>query len=60
IEAVVALREDIGITRSIRDLGGTDELLPLLVGDALADGVNLSNAKPVDAQAIEALYRAAW
>lgn len=60
IEAVVALREDIGITRSIRDLGGTDELLPLLVGDAMADGVNLSNAKPVDAQAIEALYRAAW
>lgn len=60
IEAVVALREDIGITRSIRDLGGTDELLPLLVGDAMADGVNLSNARPVDAQAIEALYRAAW
>lgn len=60
IEAVVALREDIGITRSIRELGGTDELLPLLVGDAMADGVNLSNARPVDAQAIEALYRAAW
>ena len=60
IEAVVALRDDIGITRSIRDLGGTDELPPLLVGDAMADGVNLSNAKPVDAQAIEALYRAAW
>ncbi|MAK83508.1 iron-containing alcohol dehydrogenase family protein [Phenylobacterium sp.] len=60
IDAVVALREDIGITRSICDLGGTDELLPLLVGDALADGVNLSNARPVDAQAIEALYRAAW
>ncbi|MFT4934136.1 MAG: alcohol dehydrogenase [Pseudoalteromonas distincta] len=60
IDAVVALREDIGISRSIRDLGGTDELLPLLVGDALADGVNLSNARPVDAQAIEALYRAAW
>jgi alcohol dehydrogenase len=60
IDAVVALREDIGIARSIRDLGGRDELQPLLVGDAMADGVNLSNAKPVDAQAIEALYRAAW
>ncbi|MDP3488973.1 MAG: iron-containing alcohol dehydrogenase [Phenylobacterium sp.] len=60
IAAVVALRDDIGITRSIRDLGGTDELLALLVGDAMADGVNLSNARPVDAQAIEALYRAAW
>ncbi len=60
IDAVVCLREDIGINRSIRDLGGTDDLLALLVGDALADGVNLSNPRPVDAAAIEALYKAAW
>ncbi len=60
IDAVVALREDIGINRSIRDLGGADDLLALLVGDALADGVNLSNPRPVDAAAIEALYKAAW
>ena len=60
IDAVVSLREDIGINRSIRDLGGADDLLALLVGDALADGVNLSNPRPVDAAAIEALYKAAW
>lgn len=60
IAEVIALRADIGIARSIRDLGGTDELLALLVGDAAADGVNLSNARKLDPAAFEALYRAAW
>jgi len=60
IAAIVMLRNDIGIARSIRDLGGTDDLLPLLVADAAADGVNFGNPKRLDAPAFEALYRAAW
>jgi alcohol dehydrogenase len=60
IEAVLKLREDIGLARSIRDLGGSESLLPILVEDALADPVNRSNPRPVDAEALEALYRSAW
>jgi alcohol dehydrogenase len=60
IDGVIAIREDIGIARSIRALGGIDELLPLLVADAQADRANLSNPRPLDAAAFEALYRAAW
>lgn len=60
IEAVMALRADIGIERTIRALGGTDDLLPVLVADAQADRANLANPRPLDAAAFEALYRAAW
>ena len=60
IHEVLALRAAIGIERSIRELGGTDALLPLLVADALADRANLANPRPLDAAAFEALYRAAW
>ena len=60
IAEVVKLRADIGINKTIRDLGGTDALLPLLVGDAGLDGVNMTNPRKPDAAAFEALYRAAW
>ena len=60
IDAVIQLRADIGIDKSIRDLGGEDDLLSVLVGDAVADPVNFSNPIPVDAAAIEKMYRAAW
>ena len=60
INEVVALRAAIGIERSIRELGGNDALLPLLVADAQADRANLANPRPLDAAAFEALYRAAW
>jgi alcohol dehydrogenase len=60
IAEVVALRADIGIHRSIRDLGATDDLLPVLVADAAADGVNLSNPRKLGLADFEALYRAAW
>ena len=60
IDAALALRSDIGIDKSISDLGGEDDLLPVLVEDALADPVNFTNARPVDPAALEALYRAAW
>ena len=60
IAEVVALRADIGIHRSIRDLGGTDDLLPVLVADAAADLVNMANPRKPDLAAYEALYRAAW
>ncbi|MEM7767489.1 MAG: iron-containing alcohol dehydrogenase [Pseudomonadota bacterium] len=60
IDAVLALRSDIGIERSIRDLGGEDDLLPTLVEDAAADPINGFNPRPADPAAYEALYRAAW
>lgn len=60
VDAVVALRAAIGIERSIRALGGTDDLLPVLVADAGADRSNLANPRTPDAAAFEALYRAAW
>ncbi|MEM6705180.1 MAG: iron-containing alcohol dehydrogenase [Acidobacteriota bacterium] len=60
IDAVLELRNDIGLERSISDLGGEDDLLDVLVEDATADLVNMSNPVPVDAAAFEKLYRAAW
>ncbi len=60
IEAVKQLRADLGLERSIRELGGSDNLLPMLVEDSLADPVNLSNPKALDREAFESLFRAAW
>ncbi|MEL6828783.1 MAG: iron-containing alcohol dehydrogenase [Pseudomonadota bacterium] len=60
IDAVLQLRSDIGIERSIKDLGGDGDLLPVLVEDAVADPINGFNPKPVDPDVLEALYRAAW
>ena len=60
IDAVLRLRSDIGIERSISELGGEDEMFSVLLEDASADPVNFSNPRPVDPVALEALYRAAW
>jgi len=60
IDAAIQLRSDIGIDRSISDLGGEDDLLAVLVEDATADPVNFTNPRPVDPEALEKLYRAAW
>ena len=60
IDAVIKLRSDIGIERSVRDLGGDEDLLPTLVEDAAADLINGFNPRPVDPTALESLYRAAW
>lgn len=60
IDAILSLRADIGIARSIRDLGADDALMPVLVADAAADLVNRTNPRPVDPAALETLYRAAW
>ena len=60
IDAVLRLRSDIGIEKSIRDLGGEEDLLPTLVEDATADLINMFNPRPVDPAALESLYRAAW
>lgn len=60
IDAVMQLRADIGIDKSIKDLGGGDDLLPVLVEDAAADPVNFTNPRPVDPASLEQLYRSAW
>ena len=60
IDAVLQLRSDIGIDRSITDLGGEDGLLSVLLEDAMADPVNMTNPRPVDQAGFEAMYSAAW
>ena len=60
IDAAIKLRADIGIDKSISDLGGADDLLPTLVEDALADPVNFTNPVPIDPASVEAMYKAAW
>ena len=60
IDAVLQLRSDIGIDRSITDLGGEGDLLSVLLEDAMADPVNMTNPRPVDQAGFEAMYSAAW
>ena len=60
IDAVLELRSDIGIDRSITDLGGEGDLLSVLLEDAMADPVNMTNPRPVDQAGFEAMYSAAW
>ena len=60
IDAVLQLRSDIDIDRSITDLGGEGYLLSVLVEDAMADPVNMTNPRPVDQTGFETMYNAAW
>jgi len=60
IDAVLQLRTDIGIDRSITELGGEGDLLSTLMEDAMADPVNWTNPRPVDQAGFEAMYSAAW
>ena len=60
IDAVFTLRADIGIERSITDLGGAGDLLSVLLDDAMADPVNRTNPRPVDHAGLELMYSAAW
>jgi alcohol dehydrogenase len=60
IDAVLKLRSDIGIDRSITDLGGESNLLNILLEDAMADPVNRTNPRPVDQAGFEMMYNAAW
>lgn len=60
IDAILQLRSDLGLERTIRELGGDEPLFAILVEDAAADFVNRTNPRPVDRPAIESLYRAAW
>ena len=60
IDAVLELRSDIGIDRSITDLGGEGNLLNVLLEDAMTDPVNRTNPRTVDQAGFEAMYNAAW
>lgn len=60
IGEVTRLRDEIALDKTIRELGGTDDLLPVLIADAAADPVNRSNPKRLDEFAVEQLYRNAW
>ena len=60
IDAVLQVRSDIGIDKSITDLGGEGDLLSVLLEDAMADPVNMTNPRPVDQAGFETMYNAAW
>ena len=60
IDAVLQIRSDIGIDKSITDLGGEGDLLSVLLEDAMADPVNMTNPRPVDQAGFETMYNAAW
>ena len=41
-------------------LGGEGDLLSVLLEDAMADPVNMTNPRPVDQAGFETMYNAAW
>jgi len=59
IDAVIQLSSDIGIDRSIADLGGGSDLLSVLIEDAMADPVDRTNPRPVDQAGFETMYGSA-
>ncbi len=59
IEAVCKLRARVGVDKSIRELGGTPDLIPQLVADALADMIMFTNPKPLPPECVARLYEAA-
>ncbi len=56
IDAVQALSERVGTARSLGDLGGTAEIVPVLAEDALADLMILTTPRPAGRSDIEELY----
>ncbi|MGY6500296.1 MAG: iron-containing alcohol dehydrogenase family protein [Acidimicrobiales bacterium] len=59
IEAVVALSERVGTHRTLGDLGGDEQLVGVLAGDALADLMILTTPRYPDRNEVETLYRSA-
>ena len=55
IDAVIQLSSDIGIDRSIADLGGGSDLLSVLVEHAMADPANRKNPRLVDQAGFETM-----
>ena len=59
IAAIRSLSSDIGIPAGLAELGMKDEDVPVLAANAMKDACGLTNPRPGDQAAIEAIFRAA-
>lgn len=59
IAAIEKLNAEIGIPRRLRDAGVREDMIPVMVPLAMADGCRLCNPRPTSADDMETLYRAA-
>ncbi|MHB0978795.1 MAG: iron-containing alcohol dehydrogenase family protein [Thermoleophilia bacterium] len=60
IDRILELSREIGIPRSLEEVGVTRERIPAMVQAALADSVIRKNPRPATAEDVEALYHAAF
>ncbi|HUI40787.1 MAG TPA: iron-containing alcohol dehydrogenase [Terriglobia bacterium] len=60
IAAIEKLNADIGIPTRLRDAGGREDMIPIMVPLAMEDGCRLLNPRPTSAGDIELLYRQAY
>jgi len=56
-KAIEALNADLGLPANLSDMGVTEDMIPGLVEHALVDPTTMTNARPVNAEQYEALYR---
>ncbi|MDO4543912.1 MAG: iron-containing alcohol dehydrogenase family protein [Clostridia bacterium] len=57
IDAVETLKRSIGITQNLGELGVTEETIPLLAKQAMADACMADNPRPMHTGNVEAIYR---
>lgn len=59
LDAIIRLEDDLGIPRSLAEVGVTEESIPAMVRDALESGLHAPNPVETTEQDMVALYRAA-
>ena len=59
IKAIAELSITVGTAKSIREMGGSEKDIPVLVNQALTDLSGMTNARPATREAITAMYMAA-
>jgi alcohol dehydrogenase class IV len=60
IERIEALTAELGLPQRLRDVGVAEADLDKVVDHVLADAGSRANIKPVDAEAVREVLRAAW
>ena len=59
IKAIADLSIQVGTARSIREMGGSEKDIPVLVEQALTDLSGLTNPRPATREAVTNMYMAA-
>jgi alcohol dehydrogenase len=59
IQAIANLSIQVGTAKSIRDMGGSEKDIPILVNQALTDLSGLTNPRPATREAVTKMYMAA-